>query len=85
MNAKHEKMARQLNGSLDRRGFIAGALTTRLVLLCYKKSRRQQGHLGRERARCAASWQRRVAMEYGLCRSVRAGSAAGGVDAFGTW
>jgi hypothetical protein len=31
MNAKHEKMARQLNGSLDRRGFIAGALTTRLV------------------------------------------------------
>jgi hypothetical protein len=56
-----------------------------LVLLCYKKSRRQQGHRGRERARCAASWQRRVAMEDGLCRSVRAGSAAGGVSGLGTW
>jgi hypothetical protein len=54
-----------------------------LVLLCHKKSRRQQGHLGRERARCAVSWQRRLAMEYGLGRSVRAGSAAGRVAAFG--
>ena len=56
-----------------------------LVLLCYKKSRRQQGHLGRERARCAARCWRRVAMEQGLCRSVRVGSAAGRVAEFGTW
>jgi hypothetical protein len=48
-----------------------------LVLLCYKKSRRQQGHLGRERARWVAIWRRRVAMECGLCRSVLTGSATG--------
>lgn len=50
-----------------------------------KKSRRQRGHLGRERARCAAICWRRVAMEYGLCRSVRVGSAARRVAGFGTW
>ena len=50
-----------------------------LVLLCYKKPRRQQGHLGRERARWVAIWRRRVAIEDGLCRSVRTGSAAGRV------
>ena len=44
--------------------------------LCYKKPRRQQGHLGRERARWVAIWRRRVAIEDGLCRSVRTGSAA---------
>jgi len=48
-----------------------------LLLLCYKKSRRQQGHLGRERARWVAIWRRRVAMECGLCRSVLTGSATG--------
>ena len=47
-----------------------------LVLLCYKKPRRQQGHLGRERARWVEIWRRRVAIEDGLCRSVRTGSAA---------
>jgi hypothetical protein len=41
-------------------------LNKHLVLLCYKKSRKQQGHLGRERARCAARCWRRVAMEDGL-------------------
>lgn len=46
--------------------FTGHPLIVALVLLCYKKSRRQQGHRGRERARCAASWQRRVAMEQGL-------------------
>src|SRR5271157_4722029 len=46
-----------------------------LVLLCYKNWRRQQGHLGRERARWVAIWRRRVAMECGLCRSVLIGSA----------
>ena len=52
-----------------------------LVLLCYKKSRRQQGHLGRERARWVAIWRRTVAIEQGLCRSVRTGRAAGRVPA----
>jgi hypothetical protein len=33
-----------------------------LVLLCYKKSRRQQGHLGRERARWVAIWRCTVAI-----------------------
>ena len=47
-----------------------------LVLLCYKNPRKQQGHLGRERARWVAIWRRRVAIEDGLCRSVRTGSAA---------
>src|ERR1019366_7008466 len=51
----------------------------KLILLCYKKPRRQQGHLGRERARWVAIWRRRVAIEDGLCRSVRTGSAAGRV------
>src|SRR5271166_6645003 len=46
-----------------------------LVLLCYKNWRRQQGHLGRERARWAAIWRRRLAMECGVCRSVLIGSA----------
>src|SRR5271165_4367424 len=46
-----------------------------LVLLCYKNWRRQQGHLGRERARWVAIWRRRVAMECGVCRSVLIGSA----------
>ncbi|MGA3317493.1 MAG: hypothetical protein ABSC64_13770, partial [Candidatus Korobacteraceae bacterium] len=40
-----------------------------LVLLCYKKPRRQQGHLGRERAKWVAIRRRRVAIEDGLCRS----------------
>ena len=53
--------------------------TAPLLLLCYKKPRRQQGHLGRERARWVAIWRRRVAIEDGLCRSVRTGSAAGRV------
>jgi hypothetical protein len=48
-----------------------------LVLLCHKSERRQQGHLGRARARWVAIWRRRVAMERGLCRSVLIGSAAG--------
>ena len=48
-----------------------------LVLLCYKNWRRQQGHLGRERARWVAIWRRRVAMECGLWRSVLIGSATG--------
>jgi len=52
---------------------------TLLVLLCYKKPRRQQGHLGRERAKWVAIRRRRVAIEDGLCRSVRTGSAAGRV------
>jgi TonB dependent receptor len=52
-----------------------------LILLCYKKSRRQQGHLGRERARWVAIWRRTVAIEQGLCRSVRTGRAAGRVAA----
>jgi hypothetical protein len=52
-----------------------------LVVLCYKKSRRQQGHLGRERARWVAIWRRTVAIEQGLCRSVRSGRAAGRVAA----
>jgi hypothetical protein len=47
-----------------------------LVLLCYKKPRRQQGHLGRERAKWVAIRRCRVAIEDGLCRSVRTGSAA---------
>jgi type II restriction/modification system DNA methylase subunit YeeA len=34
-----------------------------LVLLCYKCGRRQQGHLGSERAKWVAIWRRRVAME----------------------
>ena len=55
---------------------IAGLLTLPLVLLCYKCGRRQQGHLGRERARWVAIWRRRVAMECGLCRSVLTGSAS---------
>jgi hypothetical protein len=50
-----------------------------LVLLCYKNPRRQQGQRGRERARWVAIWRRRVAMECGLCRSVRTGSASGRV------
>jgi hypothetical protein len=50
-----------------------------IVLLCYKYACRQQGHLGRERARCVARWRRRVAMDRGLCRSVRTGSASGRV------
>ena len=52
-----------------------------LLLLCYKKSRRQQGHLGRERARWVAILRRTVAIEQGLCRSVRTGRAAGRVAA----
>lgn len=56
-----------------------------LLLLCYKGSRRQHGHLGRERARCVAIWQRRVAIECGLCRSVRVGSAARHVVCLGMW
>jgi hypothetical protein len=60
-------------------------LSSRLVLLCYKKPRRQQGHLGRERARWVAIWRRTVAIEYGLCLSVRTGSAAGRVAALHTW
>jgi hypothetical protein len=48
-----------------------------LVLLCYKNGRRQQGHLGSERARWVAIWRRRVVMECGLCRSTLMGSAAG--------
>ena len=48
--------------------------TTPLVLLCYKKRRRQQGHLGRERARWVAIWRRRVAMEWDY--AVRSASAA---------
>src|ERR1035438_3489307 len=48
-----------------------------LILLCYKNWRRQQGHLGRERARWVAIWRRRVAMECGLWRSVLIGSATG--------
>jgi hypothetical protein len=51
----------------------------RLILLCYKNPRRQQGQRGRERARWVAIWRRRVAMECGLCRSVRTGSASGRV------
>jgi hypothetical protein len=47
-----------------------------IILLCYKNPRKQQGHLGRERARWVAIWRRRVAIEDGLCRSVRTGSAA---------
>src|ERR1019366_2989990 len=39
-------------------------LVGRLVLLCYKKPRRQQGHLGRERAKWVrsggAGWQSRM-------------------------
>jgi hypothetical protein len=50
-----------------------------VVLLCYKYAYRQQGHLGRERARWVAMWRRRVAMDRGLCRSVRTGSASGRV------
>jgi transposase len=34
-----------------------------LVLLCYKRRWRQQGHLGRERARWVAICRRRVAMD----------------------
>jgi SRSO17 transposase len=34
-----------------------------LVLLCYKVTRRQQGHLGKERARWVAICQRRVVMD----------------------
>ena len=34
-----------------------------LILLCYKCGRRQQGHLGSERAKWVAIWRRRVAME----------------------
>lgn len=47
-----------------------------LVLLCYKW-RRQQGHRGRDRAKWVAIRRRRVAIEYGLCRSVLTGSASG--------
>ena len=50
-----------------------------LILLCYKKPRMQQGHRGRDRARWVAIWRRRVAIECGLCRSVRTGSASGRV------
>src|ERR1035437_8263350 len=57
----------------------SNAFTGQLVLLCYKYARRQQGHLGRERARWVARWRRRVAMDRGLCRSVRTGSASGRV------
>ena len=56
---------------------IAAVVTSLLVLLCHKSERRQQGHLGRARARWVAIWRRRVAMERGLCRSVLIGSAAG--------
>src|SRR5208337_3062291 len=52
-----------------------GVQVSLTVLLCYKNWRRQQGHLGRERARWVAIWRRRVAMECGLCRSVLIGSA----------
>ena len=52
-------------------------LDTVIVLLCYKNFRKQHGHLGRERARWVAIWRRTEAIEYGLCRSVRTGSAAG--------
>ena len=47
------------------------------LLVCYKNGNKQQGHLGRERARWVAIWRRRLAMECGLCRSVLIGSAAG--------
>jgi hypothetical protein len=50
-----------------------------LILLCYKNPWRQQGHRGRDRARWVAIWRRRVAIECGLCRSVRTGSASGRV------
>jgi hypothetical protein len=56
-------------------GAQARFATVMLVLLCYKKWRRQQGHLGRERAKWVAIWRRRVAMECGLCRSGLIGSA----------
>jgi hypothetical protein len=56
---------------------ITGTNERPLVLLCHKSERRQQGHLGRARARWVAIWRRRVAMERGLCRSVLIGSAAG--------
>ena len=58
---------------------LAAICSSLLVLLCYKKPRRQQGHLGRERAKWVAIRRRRVAIEDGLCRSVRTGSAAGRV------
>ncbi len=54
-----------------------GQTWSQVVLLCYKKGRRQQGHRGSERARWVAIWRRRVAMECGLCRSVLMGSATG--------
>ena len=56
---------------------LQNQLESLLVLLCYKNWRRQQGHLGRERARRVAIWRRRVAMECGLWRSVLIGSATG--------
>jgi len=57
-----------------------GRLTPlRLFSTLHKKPRRQQGHLGRERAKWVAIRRRRVAIEDGLCRSVRTGSAAGRV------
>ena len=56
-----------------------------LVLLCYKKPRRPLGRLGAERARCAASCRRNVAMDYQLCRSMCTGRAAGRIAGFGTW
>ena len=69
-------------GSIDDR---AESAFESLVPLCYKNPRRQQGHLGRERARCVAICRRRVAMECGLCRSVRMGSASGRVVCLGIW
>jgi hypothetical protein len=40
-----------------------GKVLPALILLCYKRRCRQQGHLGRDRARCVAICRRRVAMD----------------------
>jgi len=48
-----------------------------VVLLCYKKPRKQQGQRGKDRARWVAMERRRVAMESGRCRSGRSGRSAG--------
>ena len=56
---------------------LLSTATSYYVLLCYKRRRRQQGRRGRDRARWVAMWRRRVAIEWGLCRSVLTGSASG--------
>ena len=56
-----------------------------LILLCYKKPRRQHGQRGSERVRWVAICRRRVAMDSGLCRSVRTGSASGLVVGLHGW